>query len=868
MIDAAPDLVKQARQAYRDVVADPRAFGPVAIRIARQAAADDEPAALVPALRAQAWFERSHLNNQRAKSLLDDAARVARRHGLDRDLGEVLVTRAAVNHELGRLIPAQRDLDTAGRLNPGDRSGELAFQQATLYQNLGRLSRAGALYERILRGNAASPVLKTKVANNYSIILMQCGHPDAAHRLIERGRIYSAEAGPHLTAVIASTRAWVSTQQGRLTQGLAEFAEAARLHTAAGLPLAEHYLEYVDALSDLRLLPEAYELAVQAAEELGGHGVALMAGEGQLRVARLAALQDDLSAALRAADEARRQFAAQRRISWRARSDVIMGDIRLRSGDVSVQALAEVRRAAAVLSRLGMVADAIDAQLTAGRLALALGRRDSATTSLNRAADLADAAPVLLRLKGHLARALAAPDHQRLRHCRAGLRDLARHRAAFASLEVRVRASGHGAELGQLGLQILLRHGTPTQVLSWMERTRAAALVAVEPAGTPGIDDELAELRNLHTDLLQVGDQDPAESSRLLSRQRGIENRIRRITWSAESAQPGRSDRPVSAAQLRRSLGGRALVEYAVLDGRVIAVVMDSRRTRVRTLGELPEIRFQLDKVAFGLRRLSRTGRSAAAAHAARAGVDHALLMLRRLLIEPLRLAADTPIVVSPPGGLRRVPWSALHTAPVFVVPAASFWPRTQQPPAHAGRVVLVAGPQLPGATEEVTRLSHLHHAPTVLLPPDSTIEAVLPALASADLAHLACHGRLRTDNPAFSALQLHDGLLTLHEMDMRHIAPRRMVLAACESAVGTAYEGNEVLGFVSALMARGTAGLVASIVLVPDAASVPLMNGLHRRLVAEQSLGEALFQARGELDRDDPHEFVNWCAFNAYGAA
>ena len=94
VIDAAPDLVNQARQAYRDVVADPRAFGPVAIRIARQAAADDEPAALVPALRAQAWFERSHLNNQRAKSLLDDAARVARRHGLDRDLGEVLVTRA------------------------------------------------------------------------------------------------------------------------------------------------------------------------------------------------------------------------------------------------------------------------------------------------------------------------------------------------------------------------------------------------------------------------------------------------------------------------------------------------------------------------------------------------------------------------------------------------------------------------------------------------------------------------------------------------------------------------------------------------------------------------------------------------------
>ena len=40
------------------------------------------------------------------------------------------------------------------------------------------------------------------------------------------------------------------------------------------------------------------------------------------------------------------------------------------------------------------------------------------------------------------------------------------------------------------------------------------------------------------------------------------------------------------------------------------------------------------------------------------------------------------------------------------------------------------------------------------------------------------------------------------------------MVLAACDSAVDAAYEGNEVLGFVSALMARGTSALVASIVV------------------------------------------------------
>lgn len=456
-------LLTQARQVYRDVVADPKTFGSTATRIVEQARAADQPEALVQALRAQAWFERSHLGNEHAKALLDDAALIARRHGFDEGLGEVLVTRAAVNHELGRLIPAQRDLNKAARLTHWQGQAELLFQQAVLYQNLGRLSQAGVLYRRILDDRATPTVVRTKTANNYSIVQMQLGHPDAAQRLVDLGSGLAAEVGPHLTAVLASTRAWVSTQKGRLTQGLDEFADAARLHTEAGLSLAEHYLEYVDALTDLRLLPEAYEVAVRAAEELTSHGVQLMAGEGLLRVARLAALVGDRAAALEAAREARRQFVAQRRAPWRARVDAIVGTIQQESGQASPDTLAAIRRAAANLDRLGLASDAVDAHLTAGRIALALGRRDTALGNLTRAAYLARSAPVLVRLKGRLASALATPDPdpQRLRHCRAGLRDLTRHRAAFASLELRVRASGHGAELGHLGLQVLMRHGTP-----------------------------------------------------------------------------------------------------------------------------------------------------------------------------------------------------------------------------------------------------------------------------------------------------------------------------------------------------------------------------------------------------------------------
>ena len=60
------------------------------------------------------------------------------------------------------------------------------------------------------------------------------------------------------------------------------------------------------------------------------------------------------------------------------------------------------------------------------------------------------------------------------------------------------------------------------------------------------------------------------------------------------------------------------------------------------------------------------------------------------------------------------------------------------------------------------------------------------------------------------------------------------MVLAACDSAAEVSYAGDaSLLGFVSALLARGTAGLVASVLAVPDAEAVPLMSALHRRVAA-----------------------------------
>ncbi len=77
----------------------------------------------------------------------------------------------------------------------------------------------------------------------------------------------------------------------------------------------------------------------------------------------------------------------------------------------------------------------------------------------------------------------------------------------------------------------------------------------------------------------------------------------------------------------------------------------------------------------------------------------------------------------------------------------------------------------------------------------------------------------------AFSALEVTDGLLTVHELDLRGIAPHRVVLAACDSAADVSYAGGELVGFVGALLARGTVGLVAGVVAVGDVEAAGLMQ-------------------------------------------
>jgi hypothetical protein len=61
---------------------------------------------------------------------------------------------------------------------------------------------------------------------------------------------------------------------------------------------------------------------------------------------------------------------------------------------------------------------------------------------------------------------------------------------------------------------------------------------------------------------------------------------------------------------------------------------------------------------------------------------------------------------------------------------------------------------------------------------------------------------------------------------------------------------------------------VLASSVVVPDLDLLHLMTGVHKAIRDGQTLAQALHSARAGIDREDPKQFVSWCAFNAFGAA
>jgi hypothetical protein len=891
-----PDpLLIRAEAAWRSALADPRAGRRDAEAVAADARAAAAAEALVIALRAAGWAARELHDHGAARRHLDEAVQVSARAELRDRHCDVLITRSALHLEQGRTGAARADLVAARALAYPAALAELAFAEGLLERKTGDFVAAARAYQRAT-GDAAPgrPEVRVKALNNLALVEVRIGRYARAEQHLRTAATLAETYSPAAAAIVAHNLAGVAADRGDPVEALRRYGVAEERLSAAGLPLAEHHLDKSKALLALRLLDEAADAAAQAVAAFESQDATSMLAEALMPAARIAVERKRYADAASAAARAEELFARQQRPGWRASAELLLITAQAAHSAPGMRDVERLGRIERTMARNGDVPAAMEAALLAGQLAHALGRSRLATAAFDRVARAAADGPILMRLQGRLAAASGAElrgDARRLGHlCHQGLVELTAYRATFASSELRARAAGHGVALAELGLRAARRAGHAERVWTWIERGRAAVQVGRD---TVALDDRaqplLAELRSCErqaeelTALAGAAGAEPwssdddalgsrvASRAELLRRVAVLEHRIRAVTWTGRghrAEQAGVSVRTLRA--LRRQLGSRTLLQYGELDGRLLGVAVRESQVVLRDLAPASEVRAAGRQLTFALRRLGQP-RSPASVAAARASADAELRRLDAWLIGPFGALVDAAdeVIVAPPGPLVGLPWSVLPSVvdrPVRVVPSALSWLRTAGRTPGSDRVVLAAGPDLAAAVDEIEHIAPLHGPAPVQVLRQATCTALREAAAGARLVHVACHGRLRGDSPTFSALRLHDGPLTVHDLEHLPAPVHHWILASCDLGGLGELAGPELEGVLAALLEGGAGAVLAAVASIPDAATAQLMVPLHAALASGHSLPESLRRARAALDTTDPVAFAVATAFSCYG--
>jgi len=743
-------------------------------------------------------------------------------------------------------------LDTLLRDCHGVAEGRILIRRTGVLWTLGRhaesLRDAKAAVD--LLSGAGDPVWEARALHWRAAAYFAVGDIERADQDYARVEALWVECGQQLEYAYARQERGVAAHaRGDLPAALAHLDHAQTLLDQLGIFAADLFVNKCTVLLAAGLARDALgevEAAIATIER--DHGSTTRRAELLYSSALAAAATGDFNLAQHRSAEALRLFRRQQRPWWAARAELALLLCRSAAGeDHSAGLLQAARRMTARLDELD-AARAVDAHLLTGRLALARGRREEAGRHFETAARARHRGQLRTRSAGWLAQATRCEAEGRWRGmlaaCDRGLSLLDLHLRTLGATELRTLATAQGAELAAMVLRHAVRRADARLFLEWSERWRATVL-RITPVLPPPDSDlvaNLAALRNVVTRLDSARD-GRAAAPALERERRRLEAVVRQRVLHTPAMAPGHTE-PFVVADLLDQLGDTDLLELTDIGGQLYAIVAAAGRVHLRHVGPTEAATRALDHALFALRR-EGSGRGSYRLDLAEIG----LRLERSLLGESLRLLRGGPVIVVPTGKLHAVPWGlmpSLRDRPTAVAPSASAWLRARRAAMPEDqRVVLVGGPRLATGDAEIRHLAARYPDAVVLADGNAVAERVMAAMDGAWLVHIAAHGTFRADSPLFSAIELDDGPLTVYDLERLKQAPYRVVLGSCSSGVGVTAGADELLGLVSALISLGSAGVVASVVPVNDAATVPLMLALHDQLRGKAGLAEALTQAR-----------------------
>ena len=270
-----------------------------------------------------------------------------------------------------------------------------------------------------------------------------------------------------------------------------------------------------------------------------------------------------------------------------------------------------------------------------------------------------------------------------------------------------------------------------------------------------------------------------------------------------------------------------------------------------------------------------------------------------KLIIAPVASLLEGPeIIIVPDRALYRIPFAALtdksgkylsETFRIRVVPSLTTLRLINESPTdyHCQTGALIVGNPDVGEVHfkgKLTNISPLQCAEKEakviakklgvqpLLGQQATKEAVLQAMNSVALIHIAAHGDAERGEIALApSVRIPNGipqeglyLLTMTDISKVRLRAKLVVLSCCHSARGqTKAEG--AVGIARAFLGSGARSVLVALWALDDESTEQLMTHFYDHLVAGESAGESLHEAMKWM-RSKGYDVSQWAPFILIG--
>ncbi|MFO0829281.1 MAG: CHAT domain-containing tetratricopeptide repeat protein [Phycisphaerales bacterium] len=806
---------------------------------------------------------------------LDDAARRA----VDDAVLSARVQMARM-HALARL----------GQLDDAAHAGERALEAldderhrdvaAKAQANLGVIERMRQRPERAIERFRAAlatwgpdPIGRAQLTSNLAEALLELDRFTAAEEAFRAALTALVTAGSEQAArIVEGNLADLLARQGRLKEALEHYERVRRCFIAENArgDAARLQAEEADAFAQTGLTQEAIVEYRSALPDLEACGLVAEAIRARLGLVRALARSGRRDEAQRVLEEGPSRDAIP--AAYLGRVHRCEGEISRMRGDLRGAERAFLAAIAAAskqpIEQAICAAGLATVMLAEGRAGDALPHVEAALAIASQRlcrpleADLLDLKARCLCGVGRGDAAIATwrDSLQRYETLR-GTLQAERHRVAFTA--------SHAAAAESFLVE-LLRRGDRASLLEAVavaERVRGRSLlelvagtadfaaIAAAEADDPTAAEllrEAAEIRHEANALFSRIERDPeaaisdtwrAHVLALEARGRVVESRL-----GATHRLSGLLASPPDAPAIERlARPGMALVSYVVANGRLLGFAVVGGCAHGADLGDVVSIADAVERWRFQVHRsLVSTHSTPSSSRAARLEADlvAASAALGQLVLEPLwRHVRDVAAIEFVPAGpLHAASFATLvvdgapliDTHEVASVPSAGLLASlraTNTRPVGRTLVVGVADDAAPAIAGEARAIAAVEPNSTLVVGTEATVARVSELAASADLVHLAAHGRFVPESPIHSGIRLSDRWFTVRDALSLRLPGSIVVLSGCDTGRVSVDGGDEVTGLLRGFFAAGARSIVLSSWPVHDEATVELMTAFHQSL-------------------------------------